>query len=205
MYDDSYYQQIKAEVQRTSLILEEDWNLLYPLLRYSVVKKGDYFCRAGDISRDIAFVLQGVFRAYYIVNGEEVNCQFYLENQWVKVYHSFLSRSSSQQWVQALEDAQVFLLSYDAIQQLFTSTKNWERFGRIAAENAYITAQVRSESLLLDKPEARYVNLLHTYSHIFDRVPLYHIASYLGITQPSLSRIRRRLLKKASSSSTIIT
>src|SRR5690349_8512764 len=89
----------------------------------------------------------------------------------------------------------VLVISYKHLQHLFANSPAWERFGRIATENLYVASQLRSEMLLLEKPAERYVNMTMTQTQLLERVPLYHLASYLGIKQPSLSRIRKRLAK----------
>jgi CRP-like cAMP-binding protein len=190
------YHMIRDAIHRVSAITDGDWNLFKPGLRYKSIQKGEYFVEEGKTYRDIAFVISGSFRAYYIIDGEEINCDFYFEGQWPKAYHSFLTQKPSRMWIQALEDAEIFLIGYDLLQYLFRENKNWERFGRIATENAFVASQVRNEMLLLDKPHMRYLNLYQSQPQLFERVPLYHIASYLGIKQPSLSRIRKRLSKK---------
>jgi CRP-like cAMP-binding protein len=189
------YHMIREAVNRVSPITKHDWNLFKPGLRYKKIKKGEYFVEEGKTYKDIAFVISGLFRAYYIIDGEEINCDFYFEGQWPKAYNSFLTQTPSRMWIQALDDAEIFLIGYEHLQNLFKISKNWERFGRIATENAFIASQVRNEMLLLDKPQMRYLNLYRSRHEIFERIPLYHIASYLGIKQPSLSRIRKRLAK----------
>jgi hypothetical protein len=140
-------------------------------------------------------VLTGLLRGYYIIDGEEINCSFFFENQWPKAYQNFLTRAPSRMWIKALEDTSLILITYDHLQYLYQESRNWERFGRIATENAFVAAQLRNEMLLLDKPETRYLRLREIHPEITRRVPLYHQASYIGIKQPSLSRIRRRLAK----------
>jgi len=189
------YNKIRASVNNISAITENDWHLFLPGLRYKEFKKGSFFVEEGKVYKEIAFVISGLFRAYYVIDGEEVNCNFFFEGQWPKAYHSFLTQTPSKMWIQALEDAAVFLVSYEHLQYLFNTSKSWERFGRIAAENIYVAAQLRNEMLLLDKPAARYQKLHQEQPALLERVPLYHIASYIGIKQPSLSRIRKRLAR----------
>jgi CRP-like cAMP-binding protein len=190
------YNKIRASIERISPVTEADWKLFRAGLRYHEIRKGAHFVEEGKIYKEIAFVISGLFRSYYIIDGEEVNTAFFFEGQWPKAYHSFLTRSPSRMWIQALENAAVFLVSYDHLQTMFSKSRNWERFGRIAAENIYVATQLRNEMLLLDRPEERYLRLYREQPEIFERVPLYHIASYIGIKQPSLSRIRKRLAKK---------
>ncbi|SFD15771.1 cAMP-binding domain of CRP or a regulatory subunit of cAMP-dependent protein kinases [Chitinophaga sp. CF118] len=191
-----YYDKILNAISCVSPITETDWALCKPGLQYKEIKKGENWVEEGKTYKEIAFVLKGVFRAFQVIDGEQINCNFYFEGQWPKAYHSFLTQKPSKMWIQAMEDSNVFLISYDHLQYLFNESKNWERFGRIATENAFIAAQERNDMLLLDTPETRYINLGIQYPLILDRIPLYHIASYIGVKQPSLSRIRRRIAKK---------
>lgn len=192
------YDIMRAAVHRTSPITDADWALCLPGLRLKSIRKGMHFIEEGKIYKEIAFVLNGLFRAYYLKDGEELNCNFYSEGQWPKAYHNFLAQTPSRMWVQALEDSEIILISYDHLQHLFRESRNWERFGRIATENAFVASQLRNEMLLLDTAEERYLNLQRLHPELLERVPLYHIASYIGIRQPSLSRIRNRLARKTS-------
>lgn len=187
------YSTMRTAIEKISPITAHDWELMQSNIKYKAIKKGAHFIEAGKTCKEIAFVIKGLFRSYYIIDGEEVNNGFFFEGQWPKAYHSFLKQAPSRMWIQALEEAELFLISYTHLQSLFKESKNWERFGRIATENLYVASQLRAEMLLLDKPQARYLNLYQSQPQLFERVPLYHIASYIGIKQPSLSRIRKRL------------
>ncbi len=190
MTDD--FESLRRAIHSTSPITAADWKLFKPGLQYKRLRKGDYFVEEGKTYRYIGFVLRGALRAYHLVEGEEVNCNFYFEGQWPKAYHSFLTSRPSRIWIRAMEDCDLFLVPYDHLQNMFKKSKSWERFGRIASENAFVAAQERSDMLLLDKPGLRYHHLCMRQPELLERVPLYHIASYIGVKQPSLSRIRRR-------------
>ncbi|MGN7823298.1 Crp/Fnr family transcriptional regulator [Chitinophaga sp. 22536] len=174
---------------------DKDWQLCEPGLGLKTLAKSAFFVEEGKVYREIGFVVKGLLRSYYLVEGEEINTAFFTEGQWPKAYHSFLTQTASRQWIQALEDSELITISYKQLQYLFANSPAWERFGRIATENLYIASQLRSEMLLLEKPAERYINLVKTHPHLLERVPLYHLASYIGIKQPSLSRIRKRLAK----------
>lgn len=189
------FQIFREVVNKISPIGDKDWQLCEPGLGLTTLAKSAFFVEEGKIYREIGFVVKGLLRSYYLVEGEEINTAFYMEGQWPKAYHSFLTQTASRQWIQALEDSELITISYKHLQYLFANSPAWERFGRIATENLYIFSQLRSEMLLLEKPAERYINLTKTQPHLLERVPLYHLASYIGIKQPSLSRIRRRLSK----------
>jgi CRP-like cAMP-binding protein len=184
-------------LKKTTTISRRDWKLLEAGLKFKTFDRGEYFVREGMVHDEIGFVMKGAFRAYYIVKGEEANCEFFFEGQWVKAYHSFLTNTPSRMWIQAMEPSEVFIVKLSQLNHLFITSRAWERFGRIASERLYIRSQERAEMLLLESPENRYLALLRSRPDIFQRVPLYHIASFLGVKQPSLSRIRRRLSARA--------
>lgn len=189
------FQIFRDAVNKISPIGEDDWQLCEPGLSLKTLDKSAFFVEEGKVYREIGFVVKGLLRAYYLVEGEEINTAFYMEGQWAKAYHSFLTQTASRQWIQALEDVELITIRYKHLQHLFANSPAWERFGRIATENLYVASQLRSEMLLLEKPAERYVNLTRTQPQLLERVPLYHLASYIGIKQPSLSRIRKRLAK----------
>jgi CRP-like cAMP-binding protein len=189
------FQIFRDAVNKISPIGEDDWQLCRPGLSLRTLNKSAFFVEEGKVYREIGFVVKGLLRAYYLVEGEDINTAFYMEGQWAKAYHSFLTQTASRQWIQALEEVELITISYKHLQHLFANSPAWERFGRIATENLYVASQLRSEMLLLEKPVERYVNLTRTQPQLLERVPLYHLASYIGIKQPSLSRIRKRLAK----------
>ncbi|SJZ72351.1 cAMP-binding domain of CRP or a regulatory subunit of cAMP-dependent protein kinases [Chitinophaga eiseniae] len=190
-------QQVFDAVNAVHPVSPGDWSAFEEKLRPAFFKRGTCFIEAGKVSQEIAFVLKGAFRAYYIIDGEEKCVDFFLEGQWAKAYHNFLSQSKSKIWVEALEDTEVFLVSYDTLQYLFSHSTYWERFGRLVTERLYISSQQRAEALLLETAEQRYISLVMNRSQLIERIPLYHLASYIGVRQPSLSRIRKRLMSKS--------
>ena len=189
------FQILRDAVNKISPIGEDDWQLCEPGLSLKTLDKSAFFVEEGKVYREIGFVVKGLLRAYYLIEGEEINTAFYMEGQWAKAYHSFLTQTASRQWIQALEDVKLITISYKHLQYLFANSPAWERFGRIATENLYVVAQLRNEMLMLEKPAERYINLTKTQPQLLERVPLYHLASYIGIKQPSLSRIRKRIAK----------
>ena len=192
------YSQLKLAFNSISPITEDDWKMIEPQLRKREYKKNDFYLRAGETEEQIGFTTRGSFKWYYInQKGEEVNFHFFLDNNFVVEYRSFITRKPSQMYIQAMEDSEVILLpKREKILELYSLSHNWERFGRIISETVYAETALRVQDFLFRSAEERYRNLLKQYPDIFQRVSLSNISSYLGIQGPSLSRIRKRISKQ---------
>jgi CRP-like cAMP-binding protein len=146
----------------------------------------------------MGFVLEGVFRTYYLdeKSADEKNIFFYTNNQIVVSYASFINQVPCHYYTQSMLASKVIYIHFDKLMSLYQASHEWERFGRLIAEQASNVALNRTESLLFQSPEQRYLDLTSQHPDIINSIPLYHISSYLGIQGPSLSRIRKRLSEK---------
>jgi len=127
---------------------------------------------------------------------EEKNIFFFSENQFVVSFRSFVFQYPCSYYIEALEEAEILYISYNDLQYLYNVHKSWEKFGRLLAEHFFNQSQARAEELLFLSHEQRYLNLIKEHPNIVQRVQSYHIASYLGIKNQSLSRIRKRIAEK---------
>lgn len=189
------FNQLKSAINLISPISEEDWLMLEPQLNLREYKKNDYYLSAGETANQIGFINEGSFKWYYINNkGEEVNFHFFFDKEFVVEFNSFILQKPSQMYIQALENSRVILLpKREKILELYASSHNWERFGRIVSETHYTNSSQRVQDFLFRSAEERYRNLLKEHPDILQRVSLSNISSYLGIQGPSLSRIRKRI------------
>lgn len=183
----------KECLRTVSFLTEADCALFEPHLRVRTLTVRDYLLTAGKVCLEIGYINKGCFRTYYLSEGKEINTQFAFEGDFVVDYDSFLNQKASPYYIQPLEDAEVVTFNLAALQQAYNQSQRWERFGRVMAEEAYRRTTARVESFLFMGGEERYVDLLTHQPHIFERVPLYHIASYLGMERESLSRLRRKV------------
>ncbi|PZR22234.1 MAG: Crp/Fnr family transcriptional regulator [Flavobacterium psychrophilum] len=176
-------------------LTENDISVSASLWRRREIHKGDFYNKQNIVCKDLGIVVKGIFRVYYYdeKTDEEKNMFFFSEGQFIVSFRSFLYQYPCVYYIEALEDAEVVYLPYDDLQNLYASHKPWERFGRILAEHFFNQSQGRSEELLFFSHEKRYKNLLVQHPNIVQRVPSFHIASYLGIKNQSLSRIKKRL------------
>ncbi len=151
----------------------------------------------GEVCKHISFVNSGCLRQYTIDNkGVEHIIQFAIEDWWVSDLHSFLSGKPATDNIDALEDSEVLLLEKSARDELLNSCPKMEKFFRILIEANHVATNQRISDSLSTSAEERYLNFIKTYPKIFEQVPQNQIASYLGITPQSLSRIRKELVPK---------
>ncbi len=154
--------------------------------------KGGFFLRAGEASRKIGFVLQGVFHNFRSRDGQEHTFYFGREQEFIGDYSSFLPARPAAHAIQALEPARLLTISYDNLQRLYREVREGERFGRLVAEYLFVDVLRQLTSFYEETPEERYARFVRTYPDLQQRVPQYYIASYVGVKPQSLSRIRAR-------------
>ena len=163
--------------------------------QYREYAKGDLFNRHKTVCKCLGFIIDGTFRSYVFdeKKGEERNVFLYSKNQFVVTFKSFINQIPCDYHTQAMTDARVIYINIEDLQALYKRSHEWERFGRLLAQEAFNVTIERTESFVFKSPEERYLDLVKYHPDIFNSIPLYHISSYLGIQGPSLSRIRKRL------------
>jgi CRP-like cAMP-binding protein len=189
---------LRQHIHRFVAMLEADWELLLPHLEEKTLEKGSLFAVAGKKAHHIAFVLEGNLRQFYPQDdGDEKTTYFYFENHLMSSYISCITGQPSALSIEALTPCRLLVFRYDALQQLYKQSMQWQLFGRLVAEWLAIGLEERMVDLLTLSPEQRYERLLQSNKHkIIERIPQHYIANYLGITPVSLSRIRNRMNKK---------
>ena len=188
---------LKQHLNKLLPINQSEWLMLKKHLKFCEYKKGDYFAEINKSSNSIGFIVSGAFRTFCIDNaGVEITYLLNFENDFLASFESFLTAQKSKFSIQALEDSKIILLKKEALLHLYETSKYWEKFGRMIAENMYQKTQNLYQDLLLETAEYRYLKLLEKYPEIFNRVPLYYIASLIGIRPQSLTRLRKNLKNK---------
>ncbi|WP_114940754.1 Crp/Fnr family transcriptional regulator [Mucilaginibacter endophyticus] len=176
----------------------EAFDLSLPYWKLKQYKKGEFYNEYKNVCKHLGFVINGVFRIYRVNSdtGEEKNMLFFTDQQFVTSYKSFLAQTACEYYTEAMVDSLILYIHIDHLNDLYGQSHQWERFGRIVAETAFHEVMVNTEGFLFKTPEDRYREMMEKHPNIFNSVPLYHIASYLGIQGPSLSRIRKRMVGK---------
>ncbi|MGS0526500.1 Crp/Fnr family transcriptional regulator [Zobellia nedashkovskayae] len=164
----------------------------------SIVKfeKGEQLLCPPQICSFIAFIKSGSVRSYHMDNQlVETNLLLRSANEFITDYESFISQEPSTLWIQSIERGEAILLNRTGLYYLYETSFYWNKFGRIISEQIFINSKRRTEQLLFLSPTERYMLLLKHNPDYFQKYALKHIASYLGITPQSLSRIRNQLSK----------
>lgn len=188
---------LQAHLLRFSKLTSDELQLLQPKLQTLHLRKGESFAEAGKQARLLGFILEGSMRHYYTYDGIEHTTYFYFENNLVADYIGCITGKPSLLTIEALSPCTLLVFDYQDLQQLFARSHNWERFGRVLAEYIAAGLEERMVTLLTLSPEERYRYLLESgRDKILQRIPQHYIASYLGITPVSLSRIRNRVTRK---------
>ena len=162
-----------------------------------VLSKTEFFLKAGKPSNEYLFLENGFMRAFaFDTDGNDVTTNFYANNQVVFEVSSFFDRTISKENIQALTDCEGWCLTYDQLNNLFHEMPEFRAFGRYILVKGFSALKNRMLSIITETAEERYTKLLQSNSEIFQFAPLKNIASYLGITDTSLSRIRKELSHK---------
>jgi len=182
--------------EKVSLTFEEEV-MIKTYLKPKKLRKKQYLLQEGDVCKSIAFISKGVLKAYSVDdNGNEHIIQFGLEGWIISDLYSFLTGESATYNIDAIEDAELVLISKTAHEELLQKLPKYETFTRLNITGAYLAMQKRLTSIISSSLEERYANFTSLYPNIIQRVPQHMIASYMGLTPETLSRVRRRISSK---------
>lgn len=161
------------------------------------LRKKQYLLQEGDVCKHIAFVEKGALKAYVVDDaGAESIIQFALEGWVISDLYSFLTGEPATYNIDALENAELVLISKSAHEELLKKIPKYETYIRLQITGAYIALQKRLTSIISLPLEERYKNFLALYPNIAQRVPQHMIASYMGLTPETLSRVRSRMASR---------
>lgn len=154
------------------------------------VSKNELLIEAGQICRHLYFLERGCIRGFYNIDGKDISQWFGFENDFVTSFRSFITRSASKEYIQVVENAVLWRISKDDLETLLGQFPELEKLVRLIYEQYYIRLEDRYSNAHFKSAGDRYDDLLKYAPHILERMPLGYIASYLGISAETLSRIR---------------
>lgn len=159
-------------------------------------KKGTVLLKEGQVSTEAYFVLEGCVRQYYLVDGEERTNNFFTEEQWVLSINSFIQRTPATHFLACCIDSALVVGNREKEEDLYRRFPRLETVSRKVMEKVFAEQQEIMASYTTDTPEQRYLKLLQSRPDLFQKIPQYQIASYIGVKPESLSRIRKRITHK---------
>ena len=183
-------------ISRFLTLNEEESRAFTECIPIKSFAKGTILLREGQTSRDSYFVIEGCVRKYYIIDGEERTTEFYVEDESVASLQSYKNKTPANHYFECVEDSKLAVLSYEKEQELYKRVPKYETLCRMSMEEDFGLQQEVLAKFIISSPEERYKSLLETRPDLIQRIPQYHLASYLGVKPESLSRIRKRIANK---------
>jgi CRP-like cAMP-binding protein len=191
------YQQFLKKFNELVPLSEEEENIIKTYLAPKKLRKKQFLLQETDVCKYVAFVEKGALRAYTVSEkGTENIIQFAVEGWLISDLYSFLTEEPATYNIDALENAELLLISKTAHEELLQRLPKYETYTRLQITGAYIAMQRRLTSIISLSLEERYTYFTSLYPDIVQRVPQHMIASYMGLTPETLSRVRKRLSEK---------
>jgi CRP-like cAMP-binding protein len=182
--------------QRIMPLSQEEIEGIVETMTIKQFKKGTVLLKEGQISTEVYFVLKGCVRQYYLVDGEEKTHNFFTEEQWVISMNSFSQSKPSNHFLDCCLDSYLVVGNREKEEGLYKKFPKLETVSRRVMEKVFSEQQEIMSSYTTDTAEQRYLKLLKSRPDLFQKIPQYQIASYIGVKPESLSRIRKRILQK---------
>ncbi len=185
---------LKYILDKILKITDKDWDIFESILETKKLKKKEYLLKQGQICRGIYFLTEGTIRTFHINNdGKEINTAFYFQNEFLREIESMTNNIPSQKNIQAIENSTVLYIDKAKLVILYEKSEFYQKLGRMILEKLTIREQKYSSFLTTYSPKERYLYILENRPEFIERIPLQYLASYLGISRESLSRIRKRV------------
>lgn len=176
-------------------------NSIYPLskalteyllknLKTKELQKKDYLLKRGHVCNDICFIGKGLLRCYYLIEDKDVSAWFMKEGDVIVSVESFFRQTISYESIQALEDCTIHYITYNELQFIYRNFPEFNFVGRVLLEHYYTLSEQRLYAMRMQRSHDRYAYLMKYHTELILRVPSKFLASYLGITEVTLSNIK---------------
>lgn len=184
------YQTLLNTLNQYVILSPKHQEELKKLVKPQDLPKDSVLLKSGEVSNYLHFLLQGSVRAIYYSDSKEITAWFGFEGDFINSFYSFVSRKPSPESIVVISDCKLLSISYQTLQSLYEKDLVWNKLGRLIIEQYYAEYRERILSLQSMSAAERYDQILQERPDILEKVKLGHLASYLGITQETLSRLR---------------
>lgn len=178
-------------------LTEKELNAMEKKARFLALKKGEHLLNAGEVATEVAFICKGSLRNYVVIEDSvnEATNTFSFENMICSSSNSLFNKTPSLESIQAIENCELLIIKQEDLEFLYTKYHRCERLGRIFLEQIHLEQSIRLRWFIEQNAEERYNSFLKYFAEYHHRIPKYLVASYLGITPESLSRLRQNQKK----------
>jgi len=191
------HQYIIQKLDGRATLSDADFERVKTVFTPRRIRKRQYFLQEGDVAKNHAFVTRGCLRMYRVDDkGQEHIFQFSIENWWAGDRESVISGKPSKYNIEALEDSELLVTTQAQMDEITDTIPAMRQLFQVISERNVIATQNRIHAAISYTAEEKYLDFIQTYPDIFQRVPQQMIASYLGITRETLSRIRKQTAGK---------
>jgi len=191
------FELLLESIKEHVVISDEEFDFCKTLFIPKKLRKRQYLLQEGDVNKYTSFVEKGMLRTYSVdEKGNEPILQFSFEGWWVADLYSFLTNEPSKYNIEAMEDCELLLITKPSWDTMLDKVPALERYFRILIQNSLIATQQRLMGSISETAQEKYSKLINNFPGCLHRVPQHMIASYLGITPETLSRIRGQMATK---------
>ena len=193
------FEQMRRALRRWVALTELQWQTLAAVFRIRKLRSHEHLLQPGSSDHELLFVCKGLLRFYYPAeNGNESNKAFVAENAFAGALAASALKLPVIYGVEALEDTTLLVAKLDDFTALFEEHPVFDRLGRKLTELLLMRKELRTRSFLQQSAKERYLAFVAEHPDLIRRVPQYHVASYLGVTEVSLSRLKKDVLKQTA-------
>ena len=189
-------EQILEYMCSLSTLSAEESEVLVDNMSIQTFEKGTLLLREGDLALDCYYTLKGCVRKYYLQDGEEKTVYFYTEEESISSYESLNQKKPAKYYLECVEETTLSIVTPENERAMYKRLPRLETLCREGLEIQLGMYEEMMASYMMASPEQRYMNLVNSRPDLVERVPQYQLASYIGVTPESLSRIRKRIAKK---------
>lgn len=190
------FERLVSHINRLHPMTEEMTLTLRSLVKMTNYKAGEKILREGEVCNKAYFVVKGLIRSYYMSEDRDITSRFMEEENFITSWPSYFLQKPSIEFIVAMEDSVLLCIEYNSIQKLYNEYPEFNIIGRKLTEYAFYLSEQRTQMLRKHTAEEKYRFFLDNHPTLLQRVPLKYIATYLGMNEETLSRVRSRFHKK---------